>query len=224
MSRVHRHLVGAAALAACGMILSACSGGITAASFTTTPTTARGVTLSTESSPAGRILATPSGRTLYDFTPDRPTSSSCTSGLCVTLWPPLLTTTTTPKVATGLDQSLVSTIRRPDGRLQIAYAGRPLYSWKGDTTPGMITGQAILNVGGYWYVLAPTGRQITTAFRVTRSAVRRPASSSPLPGSGGRVAAHRHPGASPIRHLTVTESQYDVASARRDGGPLLILR
>lgn len=172
MSRIDRRLVGAAALATCGLILAACSG-ITAASFTTTPTTVRGVTLSTESSPAGPIVATPSGQTLYDFTPDTPTSSKCTTGLCVKLWPPLLTSATTPKVGRGLDPALVSTVRRPNGQLQIAYGGHPLYRWKGDTTPGMITGQAILNVGGYWYVIAPTGRQITTSFRVTRTAIRR---------------------------------------------------
>jgi predicted lipoprotein with Yx(FWY)xxD motif len=173
VTRARRRLLGAAALGACGLVLAACSSGITAASFTTTPTTVQGVTLSTERSPAGRILATPSGRTLYDFTPDTPTSSRCTSGLCVRLWPPLLTTTTTPRVGKGLEPSLVGTIRRPNGQLQITYGGHPLYTWEGDTSPGMITGQAILNVGGYWYVIAPTGRQITTPFRVTRSAVRR---------------------------------------------------
>jgi predicted lipoprotein with Yx(FWY)xxD motif len=173
VSRTPRRLAAAAALATCGVMLAACSSGITAASFTTTPTTVRGVTLSTENSPAGRILATPSGKTLYDFTPDTPTSSKCTSGLCVKLWPPLLTTSTTPTVGKGLDPALVSTVRRPNGQLQIAYGGHLLYRWEGDTTPGMITGQAILNVGGYWYVIAPTGRQVTTSFRVTRTAIHR---------------------------------------------------
>ncbi len=173
MSRAWRHLVGAAALATCGSVLAACSNGITASSFTVTPTTVTGVTLSTEPSPVGRILATPSGRTLYDFTPDTPTSSACTKGLCVELWPPLVTTTTAPRVGDGLDPSLAGTIRRPDGQLQVTYGGHPLYTWIGDTTPGMVTGQAILNVGGYWYVIAPDGHQVATAFRVTRTAVRR---------------------------------------------------
>lgn len=173
MSRVRRQLAGAAALAFCGMVLAACSNGITASSFTVTPTTVSGVTVSTELSPAGRILATPSGHTLYDFTPDTPASSACTKGLCVRLWPPLITTTTTPKVGKGLDASLVSTIRRPDGQLQITYGGHPLYTWIGDTTRGMITGQALLNVGGYWYVITPAGHQVTTSFRVTRTAVHR---------------------------------------------------
>lgn len=176
MNRLRAVMAGAAALALCGVVLSACSNTITTFSFTVTPTTVRGVTISTERSPAGPILATPSGRTLYDFSPDTPTSSACTKGLCVQLWPPLIATTPTPVVGKGLHEALVSTIRRPDGQLQITYGGHPLYTWIGDTTPGMITGQALLNVGGYWYVIAPTGKQITTQFRVTRTAIhhRRP--------------------------------------------------
>lgn len=164
---------GAAALvlAAGGGILAGCSTGVgTTTSFTVTPTTAHGVTVSTELSPAGRILATAGGRTLYDFTPDTPTSSACTSGLCVRLWPPLLTTGT-PTVGRGLRPSLVGTIRRPDGQLQVTYGGHPLYTWLGDSEPGMITGQAIVNVGGYWYVISPDGQQVTTLFRVPRTAV-----------------------------------------------------
>jgi predicted lipoprotein with Yx(FWY)xxD motif len=172
VTRVHRHLIGAAATLVCGAGLAACSSAtITPSSFSVTPTTTKGVTLSTERSPVGRVLATPGGRTLYDFTPDTPTSSACTKGLCVRLWPPLITTTAAPKVGRGLEQSLVSTIRRKNGQLQITYGGHPLYTWAGDTTPGMITGQALLNVGGYWYVIRPTGQQVTSAFRVTRTSI-----------------------------------------------------
>jgi predicted lipoprotein with Yx(FWY)xxD motif len=166
-----RHVVAAAGLVLGALVLAGCSGGVTASSFTVTPTTAMGVTLSSESSPVGRILATPQGHTLYDFTPDTPTSSACVSGLCVRLWPPLLTTGK-PTAGRGLDQSLVGTVRRPNGTLQVTYAGHPLYTWIGDNRPGMITGQALLNVGGYWYVLAPSGRQIKTGFTVASTAVR----------------------------------------------------
>jgi predicted lipoprotein with Yx(FWY)xxD motif len=173
VNRWPRLLVGAWAIVSLGVVLAACSNGITASSFTVTPTTATGITLSSELSPVGRILATPSGRTVYDFSPDTPTSSACTKGLCVRLWPPLVATTTAPKVGKRLDASLVGTIRRPDGQLQITYGGHPLYTWIGDTTPGMITGQALLNVGGYWYVITPSGNQVTTSFRVTRTAIHR---------------------------------------------------
>lgn len=172
MSHARRRLLGAAGLAAGALALAACSGGVTTASFTVTPTTTTGVTLSSEPSPAGRVLATPQGHTLYDFTPDTPTSSACVSGLCVRLWPPLLTSGR-PTVGRGLDQALVGTVRRPDGSLQVTYAGHPLYTWIGDNRPGMITGQALLNVGGYWYVLAPDGKEITTAFTVASTAVQK---------------------------------------------------
>lgn len=175
MSRAGGRLVGAAVLVLGAFLLAACSNGsITASSFTVTPTTTHGVTVSTEKSPAGRILATPSGFTLYDFAPDTPTTSKCTTTLCVKLWPPLLTTGT-PTVGTGLTAALVGTIRRQTGTLQVTYGGHPLYTYLGDRRPGMVTGQALLNVGGYWYVIAPTGRQVDTQFRVTRTAIKKKA-------------------------------------------------
>ncbi|MGH8980193.1 MAG: COG4315 family predicted lipoprotein [Acidimicrobiales bacterium] len=176
MSRTRRMVAGAAGLAvglAVGALaLAACSSGvITTASYTVTPTTTRGVTISTEESPAGRVLATPSGFTLYDFTPDTSETSACTTRLCVRLWPPLLTTGH-PVVGKGLTPALVGTIARSDGQLQVTYGGHPLYTFLGDRFAGMVTGQALLNVGGYWYVIGPHGAQVTTQFRVTRSAIR----------------------------------------------------
>lgn len=154
-------LLGAAALAA--TILTACGGGSTGG--VGTPTTTPGVLLSTEQSPVGRVLATGTGYTLYDFSADTPDSSACTSSACTFLWPPVLATAPAT-VAKGLSQSLVGEIRRPDGALQVTYGGHPLYRWTSDTRPGMITGQALLNEGGYWYVVSPSGRQITTPFTV----------------------------------------------------------
>lgn len=157
-----------------GVVLTACSGGGGAGSgFTVTPTTApAGVVISAERSPAGRVLATASGRTLYDYAPDTPTSSTCVSSLCTTLWPPLIVSGV-PKVGPGLNQALAGTVRRRSGHLQATYAGHPLYTWIGDQLPGMITGQALLNAGGYWYVIGVSGNQIDTGFTVGRAAIRR---------------------------------------------------
>jgi len=170
--RIGRGVAAFLLLALAALVLAACSSGITASSFTVTPTTVRGVTVSTEQSPAGRILATPSGFTLYDFTPDTPTTSKCTTTLCMHLWPPLITTGA-PTAGKGLTPSLLGTIRRPTGREQVTYGYHPLYTYLGDSYPGMITGQALLNVGGYWYVISPKGLQITTQFRVTRTAIKK---------------------------------------------------
>ena len=62
--------------------------------------------------------------------------------------------------------SLVGTLRRPDGSTQLSYGGHPLYTYNLDVTPGMVTGQAIDQDGGLWYVLNARGQQITTAFSV----------------------------------------------------------
>jgi predicted lipoprotein with Yx(FWY)xxD motif len=117
------------------------------------------------------VLATGSGYTLYDFAPDTPTASACVSTVCVLEWPPLtIDPGATVRLGHGLQAKLAGTLRRPDGSEQVTYDGHPLYRWNGDVAPGMITGQAIDNAGGLWYVLRPSGAQVLTPFSVTRSA------------------------------------------------------
>lgn len=164
-----RHLVAVgASLLLGGGLLAACGGGGGGGAVSTLsspPTTDPSVTIGTISSPAGPVLATGSGHTLYDFAPDTPTRSACITSICVEVWPPLIVHGQ-PTIGKSLQQSLVGTIRRSDGELQATYGGHPLYTWKGDSKPGMITGQALLNAGGYWYVINPSGQQITEQFTV----------------------------------------------------------
>lgn len=152
-------------LVAGGALLAACDGRPTVTSLSGTPTTDPSVTLATEPSPDGPVLTTGTGHTLYDFAPDTPGRSECITSVCVELWPPLLVTGR-PTVGKGLIQGMVGTIRRPGGTIQVTYGGHPLYTWRGDTKAGMITGQALLNAGGYWYVVSPSGQQLTPPFAV----------------------------------------------------------
>lgn len=165
MRRARRLLAFGAALALGGGLLAACDGGPSVRTESSPPTTDPAVTIATVPSPAGPVLATGTGQTLYDFAPDSPTHSTCITTFCVKVWPPLLVSGP-PTVGKGLRGSLAGTVRRPDGSLQATYGGHPLYTWKGDTAPGMITGQALLNSGGYWYVVSPSGQQITQQFMV----------------------------------------------------------
>ncbi|MGH9109539.1 MAG: COG4315 family predicted lipoprotein [Acidimicrobiales bacterium] len=167
MRLARRLLVSGTIVAMAGVLLAACDGGTNATVQTGPPTTTPGVTLATVSSPAGPVLATGTGHTLYDYSPDTPGHSACVTSVCVTVWPPLIVTGH-PTVGKGLQPALAGTVRRPGGALQASYGGHPLYTWKGDGKPGMITGQALLNAGGYWYVIAPSGQQITTQFTVRR--------------------------------------------------------
>ena len=160
----HSALVLPAGLIGLALLLSACgNSGVT--TLSSPPTTDASLTLTLQHSPEGPILATGGGDTLYDFVPDTPTHSACVNDGCVLQWPPLLLNGPL-RVGKGVDPSLVGTLRRPDGSSQLSYGGHPLYTYNLDVTPGMVTGQAIDQDGGLWYVLNARGQQITTSFSV----------------------------------------------------------
>jgi predicted lipoprotein with Yx(FWY)xxD motif len=153
----------AAALALLAVAVTACSNGAT--TLSSPPTTDPSLTLTLQRSPAGPILATGGGNTLYDFVPDTPTHSACLNDGCVLQWPPLLRLRPV-RVGRGVDPRLVTTLTRPDGTLQIAYGGHPLYAYALDVTPGLVMGQGIDQNGGLWYVVNGRGQQVTTSFSV----------------------------------------------------------
>jgi predicted lipoprotein with Yx(FWY)xxD motif len=103
----------------------------------------------------GSFIADGKGMTLYMFTTDTATTSSC-SGPCLNLWPPLLTTGPAT-VGTGLDASKVTTLTRSDGSKQVVYGAWPLYYYAPDTAAGETKGQG---VGGKWYVVGADGKEI----------------------------------------------------------------
>ena len=100
----------------------------------------------------GSYLVDAKGMTLYMFTKDTRTSSACYNQ-CATLWPPF-TTNGAPVGATGLTPSLLGTITRTDGKMQVTYNGHPLYYYSKDQKPGDILGQTF---AGLWFVVSPRG-------------------------------------------------------------------
>ncbi len=106
--------------------------------------------------PLGDVLVGPNGRTLYMFTKDTKNTSNCYEA-CATNWPPLLTDIA-PIADTGVTRGLLGTTKRTDGKLQVTYAGMPLYYWVNDKAAGDVTGQ---KVGEVWWVVAPNGKPIT---------------------------------------------------------------
>jgi predicted lipoprotein with Yx(FWY)xxD motif len=98
------------------------------------------------------------GRTLYLFEKDTGGKSSC-YGACAQGWPPLLTTGT-PTSAAGVSASLLGTVNRTNGTVQVTYAGHPLYYFTGDTKPGDIKGQNLHAFGADWYVVGPAGKKV----------------------------------------------------------------
>lgn len=125
---------------------------------TGTTTTDTGVRISTSTSTAVSepFLVDQQGRTLYMYTADTQGEASACTAECLTQWRPVIVTGT-PQAGQGINASLLGTIKREDGTLQATYNGWPLYTYTGDTSPGMKSGQG---VGGSWYLVSGTGNAI----------------------------------------------------------------
>jgi predicted lipoprotein with Yx(FWY)xxD motif len=106
----------------------------------------------------GLILVDSKGITLYDFPPDKGTTSVC-YGACAALWPPLLTNGK-PLAGPGVRASLLGTTKRKNGKLEVTYGGHPLYYFVTDRKPGQTTGQGVNQFGGPWWVISPAGKEI----------------------------------------------------------------
>ena len=103
----------------------------------------------------GRVLFDANGQVVYVFEIDGRNRSACTSAECVKAWPPVLTREP-PSAGAGADESLLDTIRRGDGRLQVTYNGRPLYFYEHES-PGEIKCHNVDLHGGLWWVVTPRG-------------------------------------------------------------------
>ncbi len=112
-------------------------------------------TLTAGPSSYGRILFDGRGFVLYAFTRDPRGKSVCT-GACAKAWPPYVVKTQ-PRAGTGVRARLLGTTRRPDGTVQVTYAGRALYYYVGDRKPGQVLCQNVPEFGGIWRVVRPGG-------------------------------------------------------------------
>jgi predicted lipoprotein with Yx(FWY)xxD motif len=115
-------------------------------------------TVSVRMTKLGKILVDRQGRTLYDFVKDKNGKSAC-AGACAKFWPPLLTNGK-PKAGSGVQSKLLGTTVRKSGS-QVTYGGHPLYLYAGDKKAGQTSGQGSTTFGAPWYVLAPSGHEIT---------------------------------------------------------------
>lgn len=165
-----KHAVITALLATLALGTTSC-GGDRSSARPVTGTRAATTTTSAKPSPAapvavrvartdyGRALVDRRGFALYVFTRDRAGASSC-YGACAAAWPPYVVKQRPTSAGNGAHAGLLGTTRRSDGRLQITYAGHPLYYYVGDRRPRQVLCQAATEFGGTWYVVASSGRAI----------------------------------------------------------------
>jgi len=85
------------------------------------------------------------GHSLYVYERDPKGKSVCV-GQCAKQWPPVAAPSDAHQIGDW------APIARPDGSLQWAYRGKPVYTFGGDTAAGQANGAGI---DGVWRLLAP---------------------------------------------------------------------
>jgi predicted lipoprotein with Yx(FWY)xxD motif len=122
----------------------------------------------------GTVLVA-SHRVLYAKANDPKGKSTCTGG-CATIWPPLIVSS---KTAHHLGHIAgLGTIKRSNGKLQVAIHGRALYFNAGDHSLSQANGQGFLNT---WFTVHANGslvRTTTSTPMATVPSTSQPASSS----------------------------------------------
>jgi predicted lipoprotein with Yx(FWY)xxD motif len=96
------------------------------------------------------LVTTGGGRTLYSLSAETHGRFVCT-GACTSDWPPLiLKGGAKPVGVRGL-----GSIKRPDGRRQVTYKGKPLYRFDMDAKKGDVNGEGFHDVGTWHAAVAP---------------------------------------------------------------------
>ena len=144
------------------LLVAACGGStptVSNPSPSPSPSAAGAIIAVATNSTHGHILVDGNGMTIYLFVADTGTSSTCYTS-CATIWPPVLTDGA-PQAGAGADKSLLGTTTRTDGKVEVTYAGHPLYYFVKDKAPGDTTGQGVNGFGALWWVMSPSGAAIT---------------------------------------------------------------
>ena len=171
------------------LAVAGCGGGggnnnATASSSPPKPAQTRPAMVKVANSGLGKVLVDSRGRTLYLFTKDSGSTSTCT-GACATAWPPLLADGNST-VGAGANASLVGTTTRSDSTPQVTYNGHPLYLFVKDQSPGDTNGEGLSAFGGSWFAVSPAGNRVSS-----------PSSKSPTSSASPQPAAPAAPPAPP---------------------------
>ena len=97
-----------------------------------------------------KVLVNRKGLTLYSLSVEQRGRFICTDRSCLSLWAPLVV----PKGTTPTGGLHLGTVRRPDGRTQVSYRGRPVYTFTQDRKPGDVNGNGFKDVG-VWRPASP---------------------------------------------------------------------
>src|SRR5580704_4167052 len=157
----------AATIAACGSSTSSTAVGSPGSSGPAGASSAASATIGAKSVPGvGTVLVNGQGQTLYMLTSEKGGTITCTQANgCTQAWPETLLTNgvTTAKAGTGVQSSLLGTVKDASGDIEVTYNHWPLYTFSGDSGPGVAKGQGLTSFGGTWYVLNGSGSPVTSS-------------------------------------------------------------
>ena len=120
--------------------------------------TEAGQTLKLRNTRYGPILFDGRDRVLYGFTRDKRGGKSTCYGACATAWPVYFAKGKV-RAMRGVKQSLIGTVRRRNGRLQVTYNGWPLYFYAHEG-PREVKCQNVNEFGGLWLVVKASGKLV----------------------------------------------------------------
>jgi predicted lipoprotein with Yx(FWY)xxD motif len=115
-----------------------------------------GTTIALGDSEFGSMLFSSKKQAIYVFERDSRGKTVC-YGECAEAWPPVYTEGE-PRAGKGVKQSLLGTVERRDGELQVTYAGKPLYFYAHEA-PGEVRCHNVDLNGGLWWVVGPDGKR-----------------------------------------------------------------
>jgi predicted lipoprotein with Yx(FWY)xxD motif len=114
----------------------------------------------------GTVLVNGQGQTLYMLTSDQGGKITCTQANgCTQVWPETVLAhgATTATAGSGVQSSLLGTVKDANSNLEVTYNHWPLYTFSGDPGPGAAKGQGLTSFGGTWYVLNASGNPVTSS-------------------------------------------------------------
>lgn len=118
-----------------------------------------GTTITTGDSEFGEMLFDSRNQAMYLFEPESDGIPAC-YGECEDAWPPVLTRGT-PRATGDVDPSLLGTVERDDGSVQVTYNDWPLYFYANEGPGEVLCHDVVLN-GGLWLAVGPDGHSLPT--------------------------------------------------------------
>jgi predicted lipoprotein with Yx(FWY)xxD motif len=138
--------------------VSGCGGSASAGGSATTSSSPSSMTVAVKHvGGVGNVLVDSKGDALYS--PDQEANGmiSC-KGSCTSIWVPLTLSAGAKPTGAGDVNTMLGTVHRPDGSMQVTFRGKPLYTFVEDSGPGMVSGNGFHDqFGGQqftWHVAA----------------------------------------------------------------------